>query len=160
MYDKALRMGDDGRPWPMNDGKMPTGKAMSIKSGITSSVNTIAVQVMNMLTPQASYDFLTQRLGFEDSLVGTRTNADGTVQSDIDLAPLALGGLTDGVTVREMAGGFSTFINDGVFAGTRTYTKVLDSEGNVVLENNPGTELGFENVRTAYYMLDLSLIHI
>ena len=56
--------------------------------------------------------------------------------------------------VREMAGGFSTFINDGVFAGTRTYTKVLDSEGNVVLENNPGTELGFENVRTAYYMLD------
>ena len=28
----------------------------------------------------------------------------------------------------------STFINDGVFAGTRTYTKVLDSEGNVVLE--------------------------
>lgn len=154
VYDKALRMGDDGRPWPMNDGKMPTGKAMSIKSGITSSVNTIAVQVMNMLTPQASYDFLTQRLGFEDSLVGTRTNADGTVQSDIDLAPLALGGLTDGVTVREMAGGFSTFINDGVFAGTRTYTKVLDSEGNVVLENNPGTELGFENVRTAYYMLD------
>ena len=150
VYDKALRMGDDGRPWPMNDGKMPTGKAMSIKSGITSSVNTIAVQVMNMLTPQASYDFLTQRLGFEDSLVGTRTNADGTVQSDIDLAPLALGGLTDGVTVREMAGGFSTFINDGVFAGTRTYTKVLDSEGNVVLENNPGTELGFENVRTAY----------
>ena len=139
VYDKALRMGDDGRPWPMNDGKMPTGKAMSIKSGITSSVNTIAVQVMNMLTPQASYDFLTQRLGFEDSLVGTRTNADGTVQSDIDLAPLALGGLTDGVTVREMAGGFSTFINDGVFAGTRTYTKVLDSEGNVVLENNPGT---------------------
>ena len=101
VYDKALRMGDDGRPWPMNDGKMPTGKAMSIKSGITSSVNTIAVQVMNMLTPQASYDFLTQRLGFEDSLVGTRTNADGTVQSDIDLAPLALGGLTDGVTVRE-----------------------------------------------------------
>ncbi len=76
------------------------------------------------------------------------------MQSDIDLAPLALGGLTDGVTVREMAGGFSTFINDGVFAGTRTYTKVLDSEGNVVLENNPGTELGFENVRTAYYMLD------
>ena len=32
VYDKALRMGDDGRPWPMNDGKMPTGKAMSIKA--------------------------------------------------------------------------------------------------------------------------------
>ena len=42
------------------------------------------MQVLNALTPQASYDFLTQRSDFEDSLVGTRTNADGTVQSDID----------------------------------------------------------------------------
>ncbi len=38
------------------------------------------------------------------------------MQSDVDLAPLALGALTDGVTVREMAGGYSTFINDGVSA--------------------------------------------
>lgn len=152
VYDKALRKGEDGKPWPRNDGRYPTGKPMSVKSGITSSVNTIAVQVMNMLTPQASYDFMTQRLGIK--LVGNRTEADGSVKSDIDIAPLALGGLTDGVTVREMAGGFSAFINDGVFAGTRTYSKVVDSEGNVVLENKPGTELGFEHVRTAYYMLD------
>ena len=154
VYDKALRKDDNGRPWPMNDGRMPSGNGLSVKSGITSSVNTIAVQVLNALTPQYSYDFMTQRLGFQDSLVGSRTNADGTVQSDIDLAPLALGGLTDGVTVREMAGGFSAFINDGVFAGTRTYSRVLDSEGNIVLENTPSTELGFRNVRTAYYMLD------
>ena len=43
---------------------------------------------------------MTQQLGFK--LVDSRTNEDGTVQSDIDLAPLALGALTDGVTVREM----------------------------------------------------------
>ena len=151
-YDKPLYIGDDGKPWPMNDGKMPTGKSMTIKSGITSSVNTIAVQVINQLTPQASYDFLTQRLEFQ--LVGSRTYDDGTVKSDIDYSPLALGALTDGVTVREMAGGFSMFINDGVYGGTRTYTKVLDSAGNTVLENNPRTDLGFENVRTAYYMLE------
>ena len=76
------------------------------------------------------------------------------MQSDIDLAPLALGALTDGVTVREMAGGFSTFINDGVYGGTRTYTKVTDSEGNTIMENTPNTDKGFTNVRTAYYMLD------
>ena len=152
VYDKPLYIQSDGKPWPMNDGKMPTGSAMSIKSGITSSVNTIAVQVMDQLTPQASYDFLTQRLGIQ--LVGSRTYDDGTVKSDIDYSPLALGALTDGVTVREMAGGFSAFINEGVFGGTRTYTKVLDSEGNIVLENTPSTDLGFENVRTAYYMLE------
>ena len=152
VYDKPLYIGDDGKPWPMNDGKMPTGSALSIKSGITSSVNTVAVQVMDMLTPQASYDFMTQRLGIQ--LVGSRTYEDGTVKSDIDYSPLALGALTDGVTVREMAGGFSSFINEGVFGGTRTYTKVLDSEGNIVIENTPRTDLGFENVRTAYYMLE------
>lgn len=152
VYDRPLYIDSNGQPWPMNDGKTPTGRSMTVKSGITSSVNTIAVQVMDQLTPQASYDFLTQRLGIQ--LVGSRTYDDGTVQSDIDYSPLALGGLTDGVTVREMAGGFSTFINDGVFAGTRSYSKVLDSEGNIVLENTPGTELGFENVRTAYYMLE------
>ena len=70
------------------------------------------------------------------------------------LSPLALGALTDGVTVREMAGGFSTFINDGVYGGTRTYTKVTDSEGNTIMENTPNTDKGFTNVRTAYYMLD------
>ena len=152
VYDRALREDENGNPWPMNDGRYPTGRAMSVESGITSSVNTIAVQVLNALTPQKSYDFLTQQLDIQ--LVGNRTNADGTVQSDIDLAPLALGGLTDGVTVREMAGGFSTFINEGVFGGTRTYTQVLDSEGNVVLDNKPYTDKGFQNVRTAYYMLD------
>lgn len=152
VYDRALREDENGMPWPMNDGRYPSGRSMTVESGIASSVNTIAVQVLNALTPQKSYDFLTQQLDIQ--LVGSRTNADGTVQSDIDLAPLALGGLTDGVTVREMAGGFATFINEGVFGGTRTYTKVLDSEGNVILENTPYTDKGFTNVRTAYYMLD------
>ena len=94
VYDKALSTDDNGRPWPMNDGKMPTGRAMSVESGIASSVNTIAVQVLNALTPQKSFDFLTQRLGFADSLVSSRTEADGRVSTDIALAPLALGGLT------------------------------------------------------------------
>lgn len=128
IYDRAFSKGEDGMPWPMNDGKYPTGRSLTIKEGITRSLNTVSVQVLNALTPQASYDFLTSQLDIK--LVGSRTNEDGTVQSDIALAPLALGALTDGVTVREMAGAYSTFIDDGVFGGTRTYTKVLDNEGN------------------------------
>ncbi|MDO4269896.1 MAG: transglycosylase domain-containing protein, partial [Eubacteriales bacterium] len=156
VYDKALKE-IDGQPWPRNDSGRITGAPMVIKNAIAHSVNTVAVQVMNMLTPQTSYDYLTQRLGFkagDDGLVASKANPDGTVTTDIDLAPLALGGLTNGVTVREMAGGFSSFINEGVFAGTRTYSKVLDSEGNVLLENTPRDDLGFKNVRTAYYMLE------
>lgn len=152
VYDRALIQDADGNPWPMNDGKYPTGRAMTVKKGMTRSLNTISAQLLKQLTPQKSYEFMTQQLGFK--LVDSRTNEDGTVQSDIDLAPLALGALTDGVTVREMAGGFSTFINDGVYGGTRTYTKVTDSEGNTIMENTPNTDKGFTNVRTDYYMLD------
>ena len=152
VYDRALRQDEEGNPWPMNDGKYPTGRAMTVKEGMTRSLNTISAQLLKQLTPQKSYEFMTQQLGFK--LVDSRTNEDGTVQSDIDLAPLALGALTDGVTVREMAGGFSTFINDGVYGGTRTYTKVTDSEGNTIMENTPNTDKGFTNVRTDYYMLD------
>ena len=57
--------------------------------------------------------------------------------------------MTDNVTVREMAGGFSTFINDGVY-GTRTYTKVTDSEQHHNGEY-PNTDKGFTN-RTDYYV--------
>lgn len=152
VYDRALIQDEKGNPWPMNDGKYPTGRAMTVKEGMTRSLNTISAQLLKQLTPQKSYEFMTQQLGFK--LVDSRTNEDGTVQSDIDLAPLALGALTDGVTVREMAGGFSTFINDGVYGGTRTYTKVTDSEGNTIMENTPNTDKGFTNVRTDYYMLD------
>lgn len=152
VYDRALIQDADGNLWPMNDGKYPTGRAMTVKEGMTRSLNTISAQLLKQLTPQKSYEFMTQQLGFK--LVDSRTNEDGTVQSDIDLAPLALGALTDGVTVREMAGGFSTFINDGVYGGTRTYTKVTDSEGNTIMENTPNTDKGFTNVRTDYYMLD------
>ena len=152
VYDRALIQDAEGNPWPMNDGKYPTGRAMTVKEGMTRSLNTISAQLLKQLTPQKSYEFMTQQLGFK--LVDSRTNEDGTVQSDIDLAPLALGALTDGVTVREMAGGFSTFINDGVYGGTRTYTKVTDSEGNTIMENTPNTDKGFTNVRTDYYMLD------
>ena len=152
VYDRALIQDEEGNPWPMNDGKYPTGRAMTVKEGMTRSLNTISAQLLKQLTPQKSYEFMTQQLGFK--LVDSRINEDGTVQSDIDLAPLALGALTDGVTVREMAGGFSTFINDGVYGGTRTYTKVTDSEGNTIMENTPNTDKGFTNVRTAYYMLD------
>ena len=55
---------------------------------MTRSLNTVSAQLLKTLTPQVSFNFLTQQLGFK--LVDSRTNEDGTVQSDIDLAPLRL----------------------------------------------------------------------
>lgn len=93
-------------------------RPMTIRTAVAKSVNAVAVRVVDELTPRAAYDFLTEQLDF------SHLNA-----ADIDLAPMALGGMNGGVTVREMAAGFSIFLNDGIFNGARTYTKVLNSDG-------------------------------
>ena len=52
-----------------------------------------------------------------------------------DAAPLALGALTVGSTVREMSAAYATFANDGVYREPRLFTKVYDSNGRVVVDN-------------------------
>jgi penicillin-binding protein 1A len=56
-------------------------------------------------------------------------------ERDKNLSSLALGGLTKGISVRELAGAYSTFANDGVYTSPITYTKVLDNNGKEVLVN-------------------------
>lgn len=133
----------DGRAWPRNDSGGYTGP-MTIRTAVAKSVNAVAVRVVDELTPRAAYDFLTEQLDF------SHLNA-----ADIDLAPMALGGMNGGVTVREMAAGFSIFLNDGIFNGARTYTKVLNSDGTVLLENEPLGRQVFEREQTVYYMRDV-----
>lgn len=49
---------------------------------------------------------------------------------------MALGALSVGVTPLEMAGAYQIFGNGGTFTPTHSYTKVLDSNGEVVLEKD------------------------
>lgn len=134
----------DGKAWPRNDNRRYQGQ-MVVKEAIAHSINCVAVRVLDMITPQTSYEFLHDTLGFEH----LNPNAD------IDYAPLALGGMNGGVTVREMAAGYTIFANNGKFSGSRTYSKVLDSEGNVLIDYTEPEEVdAFQNEKTAYYMLD------
>ena len=50
-----------------------------------------------------------------------------------------MGAQTVGVTVRDMAAAFGTFANNGVYREARTFTKVYDSEGNLVIDNTQDT---------------------
>ncbi len=134
----------NGKDWPRNDSGGYTGP-MVIRDAVAKSINAVAVRVVDELTPQASFDFLTQQLNF------THLNDP----EDIDLSPMALGGMNGGVTVREMAAGFSIFLNDGIYNGARTYTKVLNSDGTVLLENPQLNRKVFENEKTVYYMREV-----
>lgn len=141
----------NGSSWPRNSNGVYTGDVL-LKTAVAKSINTVAVQTLAQLTPEKSYQFLTQKLGFH-YLVGSRTTSSGKVYSDIGLAPLALGGLTDGVTVREMAGAYTIFVNGGNFYAPHSYTKVLDSSGATLLSyEDLAPVVAFENEKTSYYM--------
>ena len=131
------------RGWfPANSPNVYDG-IITIRTGLQESKNTVAAQILDKLTPETSYDFLINRLGFTS-----------LVESDCNYAPLALGQYTNGVTVREMAQAYCSFVNEGTFTYSRTYTKVLDSDGNVVLENEPETIQAF-SANTAANMCDM-----
>lgn len=111
---------------------------MTVRDAVKISSNTVAIKTLAMLTPQVSFDFLTTKLGFtnsDDGLVYQKQVGDRTL-TDVALAPLSMGGLTNGVSVREMATAYSVFPRGGTYLDSRTYYRVLDSKGNVLLDTN------------------------
>lgn len=126
--------------------------SVTIKTAVQYSLNTIAAQVLDELTPLRSYEFLTTRLGATSLVVNEEVN--GQVFSDIDYAPLALGQLSFGITVREMAAAYGAFVNNGMFTESRTYSRVEDQNGNVVIDNSKESTVAMDSV-TAFYINDM-----
>ncbi len=140
----------NGKAWPKNSYGHYRGR-MTVFEAVEDSANTIPVRIMrDYITPQVSYDFLSGKLGIS-TLVAARQGSDGKVYSDIDIAPLALGGLTDGVTTQEMAAAFSTFPRMGIYTTPRTYSRVYDSNGTLILENASQSSVAMKE-STAFYM--------
>ena len=133
--------------WPQNDSRVYSGHCL-VQRGVTSSLNTISVRTLNALGLENSYNFLTQKMGIttlvDDMEIG------GQHYSDIAYAPLALGELTFGLTVREMTQAYATFPNGGVFREARTYTQVVDPEGNVILDNQQESHTAIGEKADAY----------
>jgi penicillin-binding protein 1A len=109
----------------------------TLRKGIYDSMNIVTVKTLADVTPRVGYDYL-KKLGFT-SIVESRTEADGRVVSDIN-HPMALGGLTDGVSNMELTAAFATLANRGVYTEPIFYTKILDANGKVLLENEPTKE--------------------
>ena len=119
--------------YPLNDNRS-YNYARTIYSGVVSSVNAVAANTVEMIGFDYAFDFAKEKFGLS-TLVESYTDAYGNAHSDIGMGPLALGAQTLGVTVRDMAAAFATFANNGVYREARTFTKVYDSDGNLVLDN-------------------------
>ncbi|MBR7071672.1 MAG: transglycosylase domain-containing protein [Clostridia bacterium] len=98
---------------------------VTVEYALERSINTIPVYLVNKMTPQFSFDFLTQKLGI------TTLNAE-----DVNLAPLGMGGTNGGITTLESAAAFAVFGNGGLYYSPTLYTKVTDQNGETVLSQN------------------------
>ena len=138
----------DDTSWPKNSSGSYSGPCLVLR-GVAASLNTISVKTLDALGTQNSYDFLTQKMGIT-TLVDSLERG-GQHYTDIAYAPLGLGELTYGLTVREMTQAYSVFANNGVFREARTYTLVVDPEGNTVLENTQESHTAISE-KANYYM--------
>lgn len=122
----------DGTKWPKNyNQSTPQDSGLTtVDVAVQSSMNTVAAQLVQQLTPQRSFSFLTGPLNLT-SLVTSDSNGN----TDIDYAPMALGGLTKGAYPREMAAAYQIFGNGGYYNEPYSFTKV-EQNGNVILQHN------------------------
>ncbi len=121
-------------PWPHNLPNRFDGLT-NINSAIETSKNTVAVKVLDDLTLDYSFDFCKNELQME-SLIDLLELSNGTKITDKGLAALALGQLNYGVTVREITAAYSMFTNAGIFNEAKSYLRVEDANGKVILEKD------------------------
>lgn len=126
--DARINIGTEDEPelWPKNYGDViGDGTLRPAWYGVQHSLNTLAARIGRMNTPKAMYNQLTQMLGFTT-----------LVESDIALSPLSLGALTNGAKLVEVAAAYQIFGNGGIYYRPMFYSKVEDSKGNVILEQD------------------------
>ncbi|MBQ3824304.1 MAG: transglycosylase domain-containing protein, partial [Clostridia bacterium] len=131
--------------WPVNYTDYYRG-LMPLRRALAMSLNGPTVDLAMKLTPQRSYDFLTQKCGVKN-LVGS-----GPV-NDVTLS-LSLGGVTEGLTLTEICAAYQIFPNNGIHNEPRYYLKVTDNLGNTVLEKNVKSNIAI-SPQTSFIMRDL-----
>ena len=96
----------------------------TIRDAIAKSVNVVALKAYQDAGEEAVWDKL-KAFGLDHLTEEDRVEA------------LALGGTHGGVTVMEMTAAYGAIQNGGLWVEPHCYTKVLDREGNVLLEKTP-----------------------
>lgn len=136
--DVPLQFRQNGAPWPRNAPNIYRGLT-NINAAVTHSVNTVSVSVLERLGTGNSYRFLRDRLGF--------TSLDPV--KDTGTASLALGQQSQGVTLREIVGGYTALANGGIYTGTRCFYRVEDRNGEVLLEMPQRAERAMDETNAA-----------
>ncbi|MBQ9806711.1 MAG: transglycosylase domain-containing protein [Clostridia bacterium] len=111
--------------WPKNANGLYRGLT-GIPYAVAHSTNTVAVRVLEDVGLQESFHYAKER--FHLSSLSAEKG-----KSDCDVAALALGQLQHGVTLRELTTAYTAFADGGVYHPYRSYYRVTDADGRVLL---------------------------
>ena len=141
----------NGKNWPLNNPQTYRGN-ITVNTAVEVSSNPVAVRILEEMGAETSFDFVEQKfhIDLEESYL-----SNGEVKNDYGSSQLALGGLTHGVSVLDMAAAYSVFPRDGVYIEPRTYTKVtreVDGVEEVLLDNTQTESETILSTKTTYYM--------
>ncbi len=117
----------DGRPVRNWNGEAYRGWT-ALRKGIEQSMNIVAVKTLTDITPALGITYL-ENMGITTLQKETVNKNNDYVQS------LALGGITHGVTNLELTGAYATIANGGVYTKPVFYTRILDHDKNVLIDN-------------------------
>jgi len=122
----------------------------SLRDGIRDSMNIVTVKALTWITPQLGFDYL---MNFGFTTLEERKEINGEIFSDIQQS-LALGGITNGVTNEELNASYACIANGGTYIKPKLYTKVLDHDGNVILDNTTSQSKQVIKETTAFLLTD------
>lgn len=125
------RSGEKYIPWPKNNPRIYSG-ITNIKTAVEKSINTVSVKVLEQVGISRSFYFC-KKAGLS-TLTERKKLPTGSLLTDMAVAPLALGATSVGVSLREMTAAYTMFAAGGIGSRSRTYTRVLDKNGNILLE--------------------------
>ena len=135
--DKTLATTIDDEPYTLKSGQVlrnankQYGGTTTLREGIKRSVNVVAVKLSDEITQELGYEYC-QKFGIS-TLVKNKT-INGKVFDDSTSQTLALGGITEGVYNYEMCAAYATIANGGEYNKPTLYSKVVDHDGNVLLD--------------------------
>ncbi len=133
-YDEADYVLADGTP-VKNWDKIYQG-FVSMRVSISDSINIATLKTLTDITPALGFEYVEK---FGISTLVRNEYLNGKWRSDIGQS-LALGGLTNGVTNLELTAAYATIANNGIYNEPIYYTKVLDHNGNVLIDKTATQE--------------------
>ena len=148
----------DGTKWPHNYEMKTTPDNGDVLLGVAlqKSLNTVSARLVQELTPRRSYEFATKT--FRLSTLAENKAIGGQIFTDVDLSPLALGALTEGVTARDMAAAYAVFGSGGDYNVPYTYYSVTTGdrgEETPILEGGQKTYKEMLDPQSSYVMVKL-----